>query len=132
MAFHLTGGNIHDRRAAIPTLEKMVKVGKRRYPNTMAADKGYDSLSLRQELRQRGIRNSIPERVYKKAKRRRKGRPPLFDQTLGKTRWIVERTFGWLNNRFRRLKSRWETLAIGYTAFCIIAFIIICLGRVLK
>ena len=70
LAFILTGGNIHDRVAAIPTINAMIKIGKRRYPDGMAADKGYDSLSLRQELRQRRIRTSIPERVYKKAKRR--------------------------------------------------------------
>lgn len=110
----------------------MVKIGKRRNPDGLAADKGYDSLSFRQELRERRIRNSIPQRVYQKAKRRRRGRPPLFDQTFSKTRWTVERTFGWLNNRFRRLKSRWEIQSLIYSAFCIIAFIIICLGRVLK
>ncbi len=49
---------------------------------------------------------------------------------LGKHRWVVERTFAWIN-QFRRLIIRYERRAKIYHAFLIIAAAIICL-RALK
>lgn len=44
---------------------------------------------------------------------------------LGKTRWGVERTLGWLHN-FRRLRVRFERLAVIHEAVLEIACCIIC------
>lgn len=64
LALHRTGAQGHDSRAALPTLKRL-RVGRKRRPWGLAADKGYDSRPLRQALRRRGIRVSIPERRYR-------------------------------------------------------------------
>lgn len=96
----------------------------------MAADKGYDSRPVRRWLRQRGVRASIPERQYRH--RRKRGRPPQQDPALDSHRWVVERTFAWLNNCFRRLRVRYERLASSYCVLCALGRIIICLARLMK
>ena len=53
----------------------------------------------------------------------RRGEP--HGSGLGKTRWVVERTFAWLHN-FRRLRIRFERLAAIHEAFMKIAACIIC------
>jgi transposase len=50
---------------------------------------------------------------------------------LQRYRWKVERTFAWLGN-YRRLVVRYEWLAHVYWAFVLLAFISICLERILK
>lgn len=44
---------------------------------------------------------------------------------LGRYRWVVERTFAWLN-RFRRLAIRYERLADVHLAFLDLASALIC------
>lgn len=129
MALHLTGAQVHDSKAALHTLER-IQVGRRRRPEGLSADKGYDSRPLRQALRRRGIRASIPERSF--SHRRKRGRPPLRDHDLDARRWVVERTFAWLNNGFRRLRVRYERLVSTYYALCTIGCILICLAKLLK
>ncbi|MBO2534084.1 MAG: IS5/IS1182 family transposase, partial [Thermoactinomycetaceae bacterium] len=46
-------------------------------------------------------------------------------------RWIIERCFGWMNN-YRRLVVRYDRYLHIYRAFCLIAFIIWCVNRILK
>lgn len=129
LALHLTGAQVHDSRGALPTLKRL-RVGRKRRPRGLAADKGYDSRHLRLALRKRGIRASIPERSYQR--RRKRGRPPQRHQDLDARRWVVERTFAWLNNRFRRLRIRYERLASLYRALCTLGCIILCLVRVFR
>jgi transposase len=95
-------------------------------PNEVVADKGYDSGPLRRRLRRRGIKPCIPER-------RGKGPVPGRKADLSGYRqcWKVERTFAWLGN-YRRLVVRYEWLAHIYWAFVLMAFILICLERILK
>jgi len=67
----------------------------RRRPEKLHADKGYDARHCRQYLPRRGIKVRIA----------RKG---VEDKTrLGRWRWVVERTFAWLNH-YRRLAIRYE------------------------
>jgi transposase len=47
---------------------------------------------------------------------------------LGRWRWVVERTFAWLN-QFRRLRVRYEKRADIHTAFLLLACILICWKR---
>jgi len=129
LALHLTGAQVHDSQAAQPTLKRL-RVGHKRRPLGLAADKGYDSRPLRRALRRRGIRASIPERQYRH--RRKRGRPPLQDPALNSRRWVVERTFAWVNNRFRRLRVRYERLASSYYALCALACVMLCLRALLK
>jgi len=43
----------------------------------------------------------------------------------------MERTFSWLGH-FRRLVVRYERSVEVYRAFVVLAFVLICLGRMLK
>ena len=78
----------------------------------MQADRGYDHEKYRKPLHAAGIATQIA----------RRGEP--HGSGLGKTRWVVERTFAWLHN-FRRLRIRFERLAAIHEAFMKIAACII-------
>jgi len=53
-------------------------------------------------------------------------RADLIDSTgLGRWRWVVERTFAWLN-QFRRLRVRYEKRADIHEAFLSLACALIC------
>ncbi len=72
-------------------------------PDAIQGDKGYDSRALRDRIRQRGITPMIPRRSWPDRKPP-KGRPP--NKPID--RWKVERTFAWLQRKYRRLVVRWE------------------------
>jgi len=72
-------------------------------PRALQTDKGYDSRDLRNKVRRRGISPMIPRRSWPDRKPP-VGRPP----STPVDRWKVERTFAWLQSKFRRLNSRWE------------------------
>jgi len=61
----------------------------RKRPGKLHADKGYDYTRCRLYLRKRGITARIARKSIESK------------DHLGKHRWVVERTFGWLG-RFRR------------------------------
>ncbi len=75
-------------------------------------------------LRSKGIIPCIPPH------RSRKSRRKSWEEGYRK-RWVVERTFAWLDN-FRRLVVRWERLQIMYEAFLTPSCILICLRVLLK
>jgi transposase len=50
-------------------------------------------------------------------------------QRLGRHRWVVERTFAWIN-QFRRLVVRYERNADLYRAFLVLAAALICFRTV--
>jgi transposase len=95
-------------------------------PQEVVADRAYDSQPLRTRLRRRGIRPCIPER---RGKRPRPGPKPNLEGY--RRRWVVERTFAWLG-AYRRVLTRHERLAHVYHAFVLLAFILICLTRLLR
>ena len=77
---------------AIPPLQG--KCGRpRRQPDRVLGDRGYDAEAIRCGLRGRRIRPFVA--------RRRAG----HGSGLGQWRWVVERTFAWLN-QFGRLRVR--------------------------
>lgn len=98
-------------------------------PRQLTADRGYDSRAFRRSLRQRGIRPCIPPR--RQQGRRRPGRQLQAFATEYAQRWIVERTFAWLNN-YRRLVVRYERLVHVYYGLFLLALILICLARILE
>jgi transposase len=85
----------------------------RRRLDKLHADKGYDFDRCRRDLRRRAITPHIARRGIDSS------------EHLGKHRWVVERTFAWIN-QFRRLAIRYERHADRYRAFCILAAAIIC------
>ena len=96
----LSGANAHDSTVFAQLLDAVPAVRQprgrpRKRPGKLHADKGYDYRKCRVALRQRGIKCRIARRGIDSSQR------------LGRHRWVVERTFAWLN-RFRRLRVRYE------------------------
>jgi IS5 family transposase len=109
----LSGANRHDSQMVEQTLNAVpnVHTGRRgapRFrPHKLHADKGYDSARCREQLREAGIVPRIARRGIHSS------------QTLGSYRWVIERTFAWLN-RFRRLKVRYERRDDIHLAFVLL------------
>lgn len=121
----LSAGQRHDGPLALPTVKRL-KVGVRTRPETILADKGFDDIKLRRSLRLRGIRSNIPERKFKR--RRKRGRPPKYDQDLGKQRFVVERTNGWLKS-YRRVHFRYDYTLASFRALLLLACLVICVRK---
>ena len=118
LALILTGANRNDVTQLLPLIEAIPPIrGKRgrplSKPRIVQADRGYDHDKYRRPLHAAGIATEIA----------RRGEP--HGSGLGKTRWVVERTHAWLHN-FRRLRIRFERLAVIHEAFLKIACCIIC------
>lgn len=79
----------------------------RRRPRKLHADKAYDHRRCREAGRLRGIE---------------------ANERLGRDRWVVERTLGWLTS-FRKLTSRYACRAEIHLAFLILGCAPICFNR---
>jgi len=123
----LTSGNRHDTPFAIPIMRRL-KVGQRTRPRILLGDKGFDSAAVRRALRKRGIKTNIPERRFRR--RRKRGRPPKYDKNLGKQRYVVERTNGWLKS-FRRVHFRYDYSIASFRAFVLLACIVVCVRQLI-
>lgn len=123
----LSAGQRHDGPHLKP-LMNTVRIPRRQpgrprtRPDMLVADRGYDAQHIRRYLRQRGIGAMIPERRPGRGrKRRRKGRPPVFDEGIYAKRNVIERLIGWLKE-CRRLATRYEKYARCYLAMVKLAF----------
>jgi transposase len=76
-------------------------------------DRGYDAATIRHGLRARHILPLLAMR------RTRHG------SGLGRWRWVIERTFAWLN-QFRRLRVRYDKRADIHEAFLSLGCVWIC------
>ena len=100
-------------------------------PKTLIADKGYDSMPLRRELRKRNIQPIIPKRQRNNQKRKR-GRPAgSYHPLRYQGRWIVERAFAWMDN-YRRITVRWDYTDYAYNAWIMIYCILTCIKELLR
>jgi transposase len=79
----------------------------------MLGDRGCDAEAIRQALRARHI-------VPLPAKRNTE-----HGSRLGRWRWVVERTFTWLN-QLRRLRLRYEKRAYIHEALLLLGCVLIC------
>ena len=114
----LTGANRNDITQLLPLLDGVPPVsGKRgrprKRPTTVQGDRAYDSQGHREALKRRGIKPLLAKR----------GVP--HGSGLGKSRWVVERTFAWLHD-LRRLRVRYERRADIHEAFLKLACVLIC------
>lgn len=85
----------------------------RKRPDKLHGDKAYDFPVYRRWLRKMGIVPRIARRGIESRER------------LGRWRWVVERTLGWLH-RFRRLRVRYERRADIHQAFLSLGCALIC------
>lgn len=124
LAVSLTGGNRHDVTQLIPLLDAVPRVrglrGRpRNKPKRLYADRGYDYDKYRRLLWRRGIKPLIARRDV------------AHGSGLGKTRWVVERTFAWLH-QFKRLRTRYERRADLHLGLLQLACCVICLRQLSK
>ncbi len=118
----LSGANRHDSLFLAPLLDgqRAVKgTGRgrpRRRPAKLHADKGYDNRRCRAYLRRRGIAARIARIGIDSSQR------------LGRHRWVVERTIGWLLS-YKRLALRYDRTAATITALARLAVTLICARR---
>lgn len=122
LALVLTGANRHDSMALTDVVDAVHPVRQRRgrprkRPEKLHADKGYDFDCCRKDLRKGSITPRIARRGVDSS------------EYLGKHRWVVERTFAWIN-QFRRLGIRYERHADLYRGFLVLAAAIICFRTV--
>lgn len=119
LALRLTKANVHDSQLfealldAIPALRHHGPGRPRRRPGKAHADKGYDFKKCRAACRVRGIKSRIARRGIESKER------------LGRHRWVIERTFAWLNKQ-RRLMIRFDRRAAHYVGFLHLGCALIC------
>jgi transposase len=122
MTFVLTAGQCHESVVFEPLMAQgpIKRAGRGRpkcRPRRVSGDKGYRSRHIRQYLRRRGIRMTIP----RKANERRTG---PFDRAIYRTRNRVERLINRLKQS-RRIATRYEKRAENYLAMLTIAAIML-------
>jgi transposase len=117
--------------AALATVRVPQRRGRpRTRPKELVADRAYDSQTLRQRLRRRGIKPTIPTVERRQRRQPPRGRPIKTGGSY-RQRWKVERCFGWMDN-CRRLVVRYERTVEHYQAFCLIAIMLWCVALILK
>ncbi|MGI5992813.1 MAG: transposase [Methanosarcina sp.] len=89
-------------------------------PEEIVADSIYDDTQVREYLRRRKIKASIPENKRNR-KRRKRGRPIRFSKESYAKRSSVERFFSRIKMGFRRIIIRYERLDRIFRALVIIA-----------
>jgi IS5 family transposase len=110
--------NVAEVTLAGPVLDQLPREVPEGTP--VVADRGYDSDPLRKEAATRGLVLVAPHR-------RGRAKPKTADGRRlrrYKRRWIVERTFAWLQ-AFRRVETRREYYSFMYHGFVTLACILI-------
>lgn len=104
LAIRTAGANASDHTQILPIVRSFPRVGgkpgrPKERPDEVYADRGYDSDETRALLAWLGIEPFIARRNTE------------HGSGLGKVRWVVERTIGWLKG-LRRLRVRYDRLEI--------------------
>ncbi len=116
--FVLTPGEEHEA----PIFESLMNSGgiqrpgrgrPKRHPKRLVADKGYSSRAIRQFLRRRGIRITIPHKSNE-------CHTGPFNRQSDRERKRVERLINRLK-QFRRIATRYEKCAENYRAMWLLA-----------
>jgi transposase len=118
LAIRLTGANRHDSKEALPLVDAIPPLQGERgrprcRPDCLLGDRAYDAEPIRQGLRTRHILPLLARRGT------------THGSGLGQWRWVVERTFAWLN-QFRRLRVRYDKRADIHQAFLSLGCALIC------
>jgi transposase len=118
----VSAANRHDSMFVEPLLDSMPAIRRggrghpRRRPAKLHGDKGYDNPRVRRYLRRRGITARIARIGVDSSQR------------LGRHRWVVERTLGWLLS-YKRLALRYDRTTVTIAALARLAVILICARR---
>jgi transposase len=101
----------------------LLAIARKRFPSLekAIADGGYQGKSTADDVKEQA---GIPLEIVKRSETA-KGFYVL------RKRWIVERTYGWLN-RCRRLVKDYENLTRNHAAFIILAMIRLMLRRIVR
>lgn len=118
LAIRTAGANVSDHCQIIPIVLDFPQVGGRPgrpkvLPDELYADRGYDSDDTRALLAWLGIRPHIAKR-----------KTP-HGSGLGKVRWVVERTIGWIKG-LRRMRVRYDRTKIIQDAWTTLAAAVVC------
>jgi len=118
LAIQLTAANRNDSQEALALLDAVPPLqgecGRPRCrPDCVLGDHGYDAEAIRQGLRPRHIVPWLAKRNTE------------HSSGLGRWRWVVERSFAWLN-QFRRLRVRYEKRADIHAELLALGCILIC------
>jgi transposase len=118
LAALLSGANRHDSMVFEPLLDAIPPITqpnrrRRRRPNKVHADQGYDYPRCRSALSQRHIKVRIARKGIDSS------------QHLGRHRWVVERTLAW-RNHVRRLRGRDERRVDIHHAFLTLGCCLLC------
>ena len=111
--FRLTGGQAGDSPQALPLLADL-------QPNSLSADKAYDTNAILEHLADNDIQAVIPpcsRRVVQRS----------FDRQLYKNRNLIERFFCRIK-QFRRIATRYDKLAERFASFVALAAAVIWLS----
>lgn len=120
LAIRTAGANRSDHTQLLPVVLDYPKVGgkpgrPKETPEELYADRGYDSQAARRLLSWLGIEPRIARRGEQ------------HGSGLGKVRWVVERTIGWLKG-LRRMRVRYDRSATIQDAWNTLAIAVICFG----
>lgn len=118
LAIRTVGANVSDHREIIPIVLQFPHIGgqpgrPKEHPDTLYADRGYDSDDTRALLRWLGIQPMIAKRNTE------------HGSGLGKVRWVVERTISWIKG-LRRLRVRYDRLQVIQNAWTTLAAAVVC------
>ncbi len=87
------------------------------------ADSSFDTREARKMLWNRGVRPNIPENKRNR-KTVKRGRKRQFNREMYKKRFVIERTFAWID-KFRTLLIRFERKDVYWLRFHLVAFTLI-------
>jgi hypothetical protein len=125
MGLYVASAQPHESHLADATLATVrvpqLRGRPRTRPKARVADNAYDSRELRQRLRRRGIKPTIPTFERRKRRKAKRGRP-IQTGPSARPRWKVERCFGWMDH-YRRVVVRDERSVEQDKAFCLMAII---------
>ena len=118
LAIQLTGANRNDCQQALALVDGIPPLqgtyGRPRHrPDCVVGDRAYDPEAIRLGLRARHVVPLLGKRNTE------------HGSGLGRWRWVVERTFAWLN-QFRRLRVRYEKRADIHEALLSLGCTLIC------
>ena len=126
LAVHVAAGQSNES-LYVEAVLNAVHIGRPRLrPERLAGDKGYSYNRVRSWLRDHRIEPVIPTRDDPRDPTQR--RDPDFDKEAYRRRNVIERCIGWLKE-CRRIVTRFEKLAVNFTAMIKLAMIGRCLRK---